>query len=249
MEMMSDCHEPDYEMYQLFCDPSHTGHSACSRSRTYVIGCHQERSVLLHDPWELQDLISRKVVKHACTYPSDYLVSTQMEVELEAQEKARVRGVPYQPGMADVSYLLTKREKKALADYELEYWRRTGCSAVTDEDMFVFLGDDPTYSLTWSFNGRLPTYRMNSRSALLWSCKCKRWLTGKERLCSLGWPVLQPVASAMSCPMIPALDVKRASDLAGNSMHMLNTGVMQLLALCCVGPSESGSWSRDFLSL
>ena len=235
MGMMEACHGPDYDLHQLFCDPCDVGHAACARRRTYVIGSHVERTSMLHDPWEIQEAMKRYITNKFVTHPSDYLISSKTEVELEAQEKARVRNIPYQPGQSDLTYLLTEREKVALADYQLKFWSRVG--HMPDEDLFVFLGDDPSYSLTWSFHGKLPTYRMNSRSALLWNCKYKRWLTGKERLCSLGWPVLQSIAGKMGCPVIPSLDVKRAADLAGNSMHLLNTGVMQTIALSAFGPS------------
>ena len=239
MDMMADFHGPDYEFCQLFCGPSDVGHSACSRERTYVVGSHQERTSMLHDPWEVQENMRKEIMKRAFTYPSDYLIATETEVQLEAQEKARSRGIQYIPGETNLYYLLTPREKAALAEYELEYWVRHQSNMMWDEDMFVFLGDNPSYSLTWSFYGKLPTYRMNSRSSILWNAKHKRWLTGKERLCSLGWPVIQSVADSMDCPMIPALDVKRSSDLAGNGMHMLNTGAIQCIALACFGSSSS----------
>eukprot|EP00438_Fugacium_kawagutii_P023382 Skav217039 [mRNA] locus=scaffold3292:28403:29146:+ [translate_table: standard] len=236
---MADCHGPDYEFFQLFCEPSDVGHAACARHRTYVIGAHQELTQVLHDPWELQEVIKRQVAKHAFTHPSDYLIATTTEVQLEAEEKARARGVLFQPGQTDLSYILNEREQNALTDYETAYFQRFGFTAANDEDLFVFLGDDPAYSLTWSIYGRLPTYRMNSRHSILWSCKHKRWVTGKERLASLGWPVHPNLASAMECPQTPALDVKRSADLAGNSMHLLNCGVVQAIALSAFGPSRT----------
>ena len=241
MGMMEDCHSPDYEFFQLFCDPKDVGHTACARRRTYVLGQHTDRASMLHDPWELQDEMRDEVmnVLGAHTYPADYLVASKTEVELEAIEKARVRRVTYRPGESDLRYLLTSRERVALDEYILKYFERTGRAAESDEDLFVFLGDNPSYSLTWSLNGKLPTYRMNSRSGLLWNCKHKRWLTGKERLCSLGWPVLPNMSERMECPQVGSLDVKRATDLAGNSMHMFNCGVVQAIALAAFGPSAT----------
>ena len=64
-------------------------------------------------------------------------------------------------------------------------------------------------------------------------------MTGKERLLSLGWPVIPEVAEVMQCPPIPAIDVKRAGDIAGNSMHVFNTGAMQMIALSAFGPAGS----------
>ena len=238
MEMMEDAHGPDYEFYQLFTSPADVGHFACSRSRTYVIGAHRERTTLLHDPWQLHDAIKDHISNKVATRPSDYLVATAVEVELEAMEKARVRRVTYRPGAKDLSYLLTTRERDALFEYEQKYLERFGVAASTNEDLFVFLGDNPSWSLTWSANGKLPTYRMNPSSGIYWNCKYTRWLTAKERLVSLGWPVIPEVAEEMQVPMIGAMDAKRASDLAGNSMHFLCTGVQQLIALACFAPAD-----------
>ena len=244
MDMVQDCHGPVYEWHQLFCEPGDCGHSACSRSRTYAIGAHQERTTKLHCPWEIQEVMKHSV-RGSFTFPSDYLTATTMEVELEAQEKARTRKIPYIPGKCDYSYLLTTRESAALNEYKNAYYKRTHCDAAKNEDLFMFLGDDPKYSLTWSFHGRLPTYRMNFRSGLLWNARYSRWLTSKERLLTLGWPVISEVAEEMQCPPIPAIDVKRAGDIAGNSMHVFNTGSMQMIALSAFGPAGTTAAGMD----
>ena len=149
MGMVEDCHGPMYEWDQLFCEPGDCGHTACSRSRTYVVGAHQERTVKLHCPWEIQEVM-KNAVKGSFTFPSDYLTATMTEVELEAQEKARTRNIPFIPGQSDYSHLLTSRELIALNQYNEEYFKRTHCEAAHNEDLFMFLGDNPGYSLTWS---------------------------------------------------------------------------------------------------
>ena len=40
MEMMADCHGPDFEFFQTFCNPANVGHAACARHRAYVVGTH-----------------------------------------------------------------------------------------------------------------------------------------------------------------------------------------------------------------
>ena len=147
---------------------------------------------------------------------------------------ARRRQIQWKPQETNLGYLLNAREKAVVEQQEKIYFERYGKSMVTDEDMVCFLGDNPKYSLQWSLHGRLPTYRRNT--GLHWIPSRQRWLTGKERLVSLGWPV-----TPMQVPVVPALDVQRAADLAGNSMHFLNTGVQQLIALACFAPCRNQS--------
>ena len=240
MGMMEDCHCPDYDFYQLFTEPAAVGHFACARERTYVIGVHNERSMILHDPWDLNDAISECLSKKVSTRVRDYFVASSAEVQLEALDRARTRRITYRPDCSDLSYLLTHREANALEDYKKAYQARFGFPAESDDDLILFLGDDPDFSLTWSASSKkIPTYRLNSANGIYWSCKHQRWLTAKERLVSLGWPVLPAVADAMSVPVVGALDVKRAATLSGNGMHFLCTGVQQLIALACFGSSSS----------
>ena len=235
MDMMEELH-PQYELVRTLCEPADVGHFGCSRQRTYVIGAHEDLTTPLEDPLRLHDKICRHIRKRVQTTPADYFLASDTEILLEAQEKARTRKVAWKSGETDLRYLLNAREQKALAQYESEYRRRTGKSMEQSPSMVCFLGDNPSWSLTWSFHGQLPTYRKNS--GLYWIPALRRWLTAKERLLSLGWPVVPQVASAMCSPLVPALDVKRASDLAGNSMHFLNTGMQQLVALASYSPAE-----------
>ena len=234
MDMVEQLHSPDYEWFQTSCEPADVGYSATARSRLYCIGVHQSRASILKDPLELHEMVRGRIRSLARTLPQDYLVASTAEVQLEAQDMSRRRGIPYCPAATDLRYLLTMRELEAVDTYSKEYFHRYGVEASAQDGLFFYLGDNPSYSLRWSANGRLPTLR--TTNGLMWSAKFKRWLTAKERLVSMGWPVTPEVAGAMAVPVIPAMDVKRASDLLGNSMHFLNTGVQQLIALSCFGP-------------
>ena len=61
-------------------------------------------------------------------------------------------------------------------------------------------------------------------------------MLAREKLATLGWPVVSGMAKAMNCPVTPSQDVLRASDLAGNAMNFTTVGVAQLIALSCFGP-------------
>lgn len=78
-------------------------------------------------------------------------------------------------------------------------------------------------------SGRIPTLRCSG--GLTWSVYFNRFLTGREKLGTLGFPITPQVASAMGVPEIPLLDIKRCSMVAGNAMHWGCVGVVQLAAL------------------
>lgn len=239
MEMVEDLHGPDYDWHQFFTDCSDTGHCGVARKRTYCIAAHSSLTTCLHDPFELWDSIRSMIFSRVQTSVSDYFVATQYEVLLEAQQFAIRRKIPFQPGQLDLSYLLTSREKQALADYKACYRARFNEPAEANANLVVFLGDNPAYSLTWSAtSGKIPCYRLNSANGVLWSPFLRRWVTGKERLVSMGWPVHPQIAAGMNVPQIPASDCHRASDLAGNSMHFSTVAAFQLLSLACWGPTR-----------
>ena len=68
---------------------------------------------------------------------------------------------------------------------------------------------------------------------LMWNVSHQRWLTGRDKLASLGYPVTPETSAAMGVPELPIRDVKRASAVAGNAMCFASVGVVQLIALTC----------------
>ena len=240
MDMMYDLHGDQYEWYQLFTQPRDVGHAGLARHRTYCIGAHTERTACLHDPRELLERVSARMHEAVQTRISDYLLASDYEVLLEAQQVAIRRKVSFRPKSLDLHYLLTQRERAALKVYKAMYKERFGATAESDPDFCCFLGDSPPAYCTWSAaSGAIPTYRVGSRTALYWIPARARFLTSRERLLSMGWPVHEVAAEAMGVCQVPARDVQRAADLAGNGMHFGNVAVMQLISLSCFGPADS----------
>ena len=237
MEMVEECH-PSYDFYQLFFTNGDTGHAGCARDRTYVIGSHAEKSSCYFDPEECKGLISAYMRKKVQTVPRDYFIAQQHEVRLEAQQIATRRKIPYKPKETDLSYLLTREELKRLKAYERLYKKEFGLDATSDPDLVVFLSDNPDSGWkTWSAtSGRIPTFRRNVKSGLLWSPCYKRFMVAKEKLAAMGWPVTDNMATAMGCNPVPAADIMRAADLAGNAMHFTTVAAAQLVALSCFRP-------------
>lgn len=74
----------------------------------------------------------------------------------------------------NLTYLLNKREKKALAYIKNLYESRYGQKAESDCDLVAFLGDNPQNFLCWSAaSKRVPTLRMNNGK--LFIVAKKRW--------------------------------------------------------------------------
>ena len=128
-------------------------------------------------------------------------------------------------------FLLNQREQNCVKVLKAMYEKKTGKDPCKNKDLFFFLGDNPGNRLTWSFHGRLPTLRHNK--ALLWSPVWNRWMTGREKLATLGFPVTDSVARAMGVPSLPVKDTHRAAMIAGNAMNWNSVGIVQLVALCC----------------
>ena len=129
-------------------------------------------------------------------------------------------------------YLLTPSELNHLQQYEANWLSRTGVCAHHDMDAFFNLQDNPEKFVSWSINGKLPAFRRSQGK--VWHACSKRWLTGKEKLASLGFPVFRSMAEAAGCPLF-AVDVDNdAGAMAGNAWHLHNAGLVLLAALSSV---------------
>lgn len=242
MGMVEECH-PSYDLWQLMFSTADTGHGGTKRDRTYVIGSHVDKTSCLYDPWEMKDIIADRMRSKVRTLPSDYFLAEQVEVDREAIQLADRRKVSIDlrkpSNRADLTFLLNSREKAALNDYMNLYEQEYGKPAQSDPDLIVFLGDNPKRWRTWSAKSRtISTFRRNVKSSLFWSPHLKRFMVAREKLAALAWPVTPCMAKAMCCDMVPARDIFRAADLAGNGMHFTTVAIAQLLALACFRPMD-----------
>ena len=136
----------------------------------------------------------------------------------------------------DLSYLLNAREKQQIR-YATKYYKKcTGGKDVSrNKNILLYLGDNFKNRKIWSFrSGKIPTLRMSYGK--MWSFHLKRWLVGREKLASLGFPVTQETAESMGAPVVPVMDAKRASAIAGNCMAFPTVGVVQMIVLSCLAP-------------
>ena len=129
-----------------------------------------------------------------------------------------------------MKYLLNTRELQCLAIACAAYRNRFGTDPAEDEDLFLFLGDNAANRLTWSaVSGRIPTFRTGGGRMYGVARQC--WLTPKDRLAALGFPVDGETALAMGVPVLPVQDSLRAASVAGNSFHFMSAAVVQLVVL------------------
>ena len=237
MGMLEDTHG-SHDWHQMFSTPSDFGFCGTARDRTWVIGSHSELTQCRIDPYEVLEAIKCYFIDNEiqCRV-SDYLIATEAEVrmeEMEAAQKLKLKN--YIPGSSPRSLLLSHREAKVACELDEKYLLRTGHQPCTNPDLVYGLGDNADYCSWSAISGKIPTYRLSTSSSKYWVPAMNRWLTSKERLLSMGFPVIGEVATAMRVPLIGASDVKRASDIIGNSMHLQTSGIFQLLSLACFSP-------------
>ena len=139
-------------------------------------------------------------------------------------------------------YLLNKREQQGIKLVKMIHLKRFGQRAEHNENLFVFLGDNVKTRLTWSgVSNKIPTYRTNSGK--FYHLSSNTWLTSREKLASLGFPVTPNTAISMGVPIMPVTDTRRAATIAGNSFHFGTAAVIQLLALSCFKGAPWGNVS------
>ena len=236
MGMMQDCH-PDHHFYQFFSSPQDFGYGGIARNRTWVIGSHKDRSTCLFDPYMLLEAIC-EACSQTYTEVKDYLVASDLEIKMEAIELARRRNLAFRTNSPSLDYLLLAREVSTVWSLNQKFRAKFGRDPEMEDNLVYHLGDSSDFC-SWSANSKqIPTFRVGSKSSLYWMPKYKRWLTAKEKLVAMGWPVTKEVAESQGIPFFGAKDTKRATDLLGNGMHWQTAGIFQLIALSCFGPCE-----------
>ena len=133
------------------------------------------------------------------------------------------------PPGSPLDFLLTDRERQVAQELGRRYEETYGLDPCQNEDLFYYLQDSAARGCWSGSSGRLPTLRRGSGK--MWAAAARRWLTGKEKMATLGMPVTQSVASAMTVPILRMSDCARAHSVAGNSMHFATVGVVQLVAM------------------
>ena len=227
-------------LFPLQASPQDLGFNLVRRDRLYVILVHKHRAVLTNCPHHLWRCIVCRL-SGVRTRPAHALVASAAEVRCETLDAARRRGLLSFGGLGGLGEprpvdVLNDRERSALEVYRAQYRQRCAGLPEHNPDLFVFLGDNPWARLTWSLSGALPTLRTNA--GFLWSPYAGRWLTCKERLAVMGYPVYEDLAATLGVPLWRPPDGIPLRKLAGNAMHVSCISVVLLVALGCTRASD-----------
>ncbi|CAE8602347.1 unnamed protein product [Polarella glacialis] len=209
-----------YDIVVLYVGTEDQGHDGGTRYRLYALLNHRERVIAVYDAKEMYARITSVIRQHVRTQPCDYLVSTEEEIMLDAGETART--------FATCSQSVRRLASHKPVAFKFRFRRDPN----KDKNLFLYLGDNVSNRLTWSaVSKRIPTLRMSGGKT--WHVMSRRWLTGREKLASLGFPVTASAADSMGVPELPVRDTKRASAISGNCMHFSTVAVVQFVALVC----------------
>ena len=131
--------------------------------------------------------------------------------------------------------MLLSNERLWVEQLDNDYRRKFGGAPAQDVDLFYALGDSLESCKGWTaVSGSLPDFQHVPARLLHRASMC--FLTGQERLGSLGWPVTKATAKVMGTTPVPVLDPKRAGTMAGRSMHLTRSAQVLLVGMVCFGP-------------
>eukprot|EP00973_Karenia_brevis_P094831 12424388-Karenia_brevis.AAC.1 len=172
--------------------------------------------------------------------PQDALVAGDEEIRNEAlrwcaQKKNswkfndQVRQY-YLSGGSDFSFLLNKNEKTYVDGYRM-LWDNERARDFDGKNAFFNLQDNPAARPCMTLRScKLPTYRRGTQK--VWADWAHRWMTPKERLCSMGFPVYPWAAAACGSEVLDP-DSQEAGVMVGNAMCMPNSAVVLAVAASC----------------
>jgi len=90
------------------------------------------------------------------------------------------------------------------------------------------LGNNPLMRLSWFIRLRVPTFRLHAQ--MYYFPAAQRWLTTREKLAMMGWPVYPSLAAAANVPLM-APSFREGRHMLGNAMHLPSVYVVLLTAL------------------
>lgn len=237
----------DYDLRDFVLSPAMVGFALVERQRRYVLAIDKSKAEYVCDPAVLLNYITSNL-KLISTEPRHAVLAPWEEVLHEARDLCRIRKIEWPAQLdatassaaatVDWSFVLTPRERESLQGFTCEYVRRFGMLPFADPNAFFYLGDNASYSLTWScVSGRLPTLRTGR--GLCWCPHIHRWLTVNEHLATMGFPTYPDLARSMGVSVLQFDDLSQARRFLGNAMHAGVAGVTLVVLLSCVRLKEA----------
>ncbi|CAE7767922.1 unnamed protein product [Symbiodinium necroappetens] len=128
-----------YNIYPLQVKTDDVGHCGVSRNRLYIILVSKECQQIT-DPVQLYNSVAERNRSMFSTEPKDYLLAPEFEVQCEAFETARVRGMTFRSNESSLSYLLNPRERDAVQTLDDMYRSRFREDPRSNSNLVYFLG-------------------------------------------------------------------------------------------------------------
>lgn len=231
-----------YKIFDFEVTPEMVGFGLVERKRRYLMGVDTQRLQIVAHPGLVLDHVLQRL-RQVRTRPEHALLASLSEVLREAALECSRRGMALPHHIAscndlknlDLTELLTEREHMSLHQFLAAYMNKYGHTPDRDPSAFFFLGDNASARCTWSCgSGKLPTLRCTAGK--YWSAMAKRWLTPRELLATMGFPVYEPLAASMGVPEMTFESSAAARHFLGNAMHASVAGVVVTTGLCCVRP-------------
>jgi hypothetical protein len=172
--------------------------------------------------------ISSSLQASCQTTLSDFLFSSEADLQEYANMIARKRKLPYQPFARDMVYLLTEHELPRLRVFETLVDQKIGQARLHNRTI-VLLGENPEVRCRWSLvSNRLPSLTKGDKKD--WILNESRLVTLKEKLLLMGWPVFPGISELGDQAEI---NLEHAYFCVGNSMHVSQVALVTLCALLC----------------
>jgi len=230
--LMGSC----YNFYKIgtVC-PGDFGFQLVNRERIYILCVHKVKAILTTDPVAIYSHMREAMQMHCgtATEPQHCLLAPREEVMNEVWYKCNKRRFarPSAPRHA-----LNDREEGALGRYHNRFLEKFRMDPVLFPWLVYFLGDDCKEYCCWSAISRaIPTFRVHA--GLYWFPAFNRFMTPREKLAAMGFPVYPELADALRVPVMEIEDSHAMGMLAGNCMHFVNAAAILLVALSCVRPA------------
>ena len=222
-----------YDIGWLRVSPQDVGFGHMARMRLIVYGVHKRRALVTYNIDSMWEQIKVRLVNHIM--PRHALVAPLTEVYAEEVRRCNSRRIPvmaHHIGDVDYSYTFTNHEKEYLKTYISKWAALAGSTHMLMPDLCCSMNDNPERRVVWSaHSGLIPTMRTNSN--MLYFPAYKRWLTWKERLTAMGFPVYEPLARISNIPVME-ISQQESTMVLGNAMHLPALTCVTCGILACV---------------
>jgi len=229
-----------YFIDEVYLDASEIGYEFLSRERQFLIFRHKTKTSSITDLSAMVAYVKARM--YVSGDPSDVLVASNDELHEELWHHCNEKKVAFDPTQRSWEYALIASHHRYLKQYENDYKLRFQRDPKTVPALVFNLGDNPENRYSWSaISNRLPTYRTGN--TLYYFPHAGRWLTNREKLASMGFPIYDFVAAKYMVPRLMIEDRNEVGWMLGNAMHLASITTIVVCALASVSIKQDSSGS------